>query len=147
MRMTMIGFTVTTMILATACGGGDAADGSAPATATAAAPSVAATGDTITVEMITDADGNIFKPAQITAERGDVLRFVLVSGVHNVNFVADSNPGVANLPPVSDMLQLPGQTHDVLVDLPAGKSYYFHCDPHALLGMIGQLTVKDEDDD
>jgi plastocyanin len=45
------------------------------------------------------------------------------------------------------MLQLPGQTHDVLVDLPAGKSYYFHCDPHALLGMIGQLTVKDEDDD
>jgi plastocyanin len=123
MRMTLIGFTVTTMILATACGGGDAADGSAPATATAAAPSVAATGDTITVEMITDGDGNIFKPAQITAERGDVLRFVLVAGVHNVHFVADSNPGVA------------------------GKSYYFHCDPPALLGMIGQLTVKDEDDD
>lgn len=147
MRMTLIGFTVTTMILATACGGGDAADDATPAGTAPAPATVAATGDTITVEMITDGDGNIFRPAQITAERGDVVRFVLVAGVHNVHFVADSNPGVANLPPVSDMLQLPGQTHDVLVDLPAGKSYYFHCDPHALLGMIGQLTVKDEDDD
>lgn len=147
MRMIRTGGTLTALMMMMACGGGEATEGAAPATPATAAATVAATGDTITVEMITDGDGNIFKPAQITAERGDVLRFVLVAGVHNVHFVADSNPGVANLPPVSDMLQLPGQTHDVLVDLPAGKSYYFQCDPHALLGMIGQLTVKDEDDD
>jgi plastocyanin len=39
------------------------------------------------------------------------------------------------------MLQLPGQTYDVLVRMPAG-SYYFQCDPHAALGMRGHLIVK-----
>ena len=29
--------------------------------------------------------------------RGDVIRFVLKSGVHNVHFLADSNPGKNNL--------------------------------------------------
>jgi plastocyanin len=40
------------------------------------------------------------------------------------------------------MLQLPGQTYDVLVNFPKGK-YYFQCDPHAALGMKGHLEVED----
>jgi plastocyanin len=28
----------------------------------------------------------------------------------------------------------------------AEGSYYFQCDPHALLGMIGRLHVDDDDD-
>ncbi|MHB1327382.1 MAG: plastocyanin/azurin family copper-binding protein [Gemmatimonadales bacterium] len=103
--------------------------------------SVAATGRTIEIQMITDGTGNYYEPKDVEAKPGDVLRFILVSGVHNVNFVADSNPGAANLPPVSDMLQLPGQTHDVMVTMAAGKRYVYQCDPHAALGMIGAVTV------
>ena len=132
-------------VLPAACGGGDATppDGPAAPAATAAAPSVTPTGDTTVVEMITDGAGNVFGPADLTVRRGDVVRFVLTSGVHNVHFVADSNAGVTALPAASDMLQLPGQTHDILVDLPAGRTYYYHCDPHALIGMVGHLTVTE----
>lgn len=138
---------VATMILLVACGGKDAP---APATDTPVtepttqveAPSVALTGDTILVEMITDAKGNYFKPADFTAKRGDVIRFTLVMGVHDVHFVADSNVGVPGLPPVSDMLQLPGQTFDMVVAMPAGGTYFYHCDPHAMLGMVGHVTVE-----
>jgi plastocyanin len=93
------------------------------------------------VEANTDEKGaNKFTPSEIEAKTGDVLRFTLVSGVHNVNFLADSNRS-ATMPPPSAMLQAPGQTHDVKVTWAAGR-YYFQCDPHALLGMTGHLTVK-----
>lgn len=138
---------IAAMILLGACGGKDAPAPATDTPATAAnaqveAPSVALTGDTIVVEMITDADGNYFKPANITAKRGDVIRYTLTMGVHNVHFVADSNVGVTGLPPVSDMLQLPGQTFDMVVAMPVGGSYFYQCDPHALLGMVGHVTVE-----
>lgn len=117
---------------------------SAPVTgAPAAAASVKLTGRVITIEMTTDEKGNYYTPAKFEAHRGDVLRFVLKAGVHNVHFVADSNPGKSGLPPVSDFLQIPGQTWDLTVDLAPGH-YVFQCDPHAALGMIGRLEVEDE---
>jgi plastocyanin len=64
--------------------------------------------------------------------------------VHNVNFLPDSNRVKTGLPTASEMLQLPGQTFDVKVTLPPGR-YYFQCDPHALLGMIGRLEVEAPD--
>lgn len=98
----------------------------------------------ITIEMTTDEKGvNKFTPSNFEAHRGDVLRFTLVAGVHNVHFLADSNPPGVALPSASDLLQLPGQTFDVKVTWPEGK-YYFQCDPHALLGMIGRLEVEDD---
>jgi plastocyanin len=114
--------------------------------AAAAAPSGPLTpdpgGKVITVELYTDANGNYFKPAEIHANRGDVVRYTLKVGVHNVHFLADSNAGKSGYPPQpSDFLQLPGQTYDVAVKMPAG-TYYFQCDPHALLGMKGHLTVQ-----
>jgi plastocyanin len=96
----------------------------------------------IVVEMVSDANGNFFSPNEIEAEQGDVIRFTVKVGVHNVNFLADSNTVKTGLPPVSDMLQLPGQTYDVPVNFPEGK-YYFQCDPHAALGMRGHLEVED----
>ena len=99
----------------------------------------------ITVEALTDDQGNnVFKPANFEAHRGDVIRFTLKSGVHNVNFLADSNPGKTGLPAPSDMLQLPGQTYDVKMSLAPGN-YYFQCDPHALLGMKGRVKVEREE--
>ena len=101
-----------------------------------------ATGKTIVVELYSDATGNYFKPNEITAKKGDIVRFTMKVGVHNVHFLPDSNPGKTGLPPASDMLQLPDQTYDLPVTLAEGR-YYFQCDPHALLGMKGHLTVKD----
>ena len=131
---------LTAAVLLAACGGkSDTATPAAAGTPAAAAPS--ATGKIITIEMISDANGNRFVPAEVEAHRGDVLRFSVTVGVHNVNFLPDSNAAVQNLPAASDMLQLPGQTFDVPVTFAAGKTYYFQCTPHALLGMQGHLKV------
>lgn len=138
--------TVTSLLLLAGCGGDkpSTADstgrGAPPLPSTGAAP--APTGTTITIEMTTDEKGNYFTPNEVTAHPGDVLRFTLVQGVHNVHFLADSNPGAANLPAATAFAQLPGQTLDVPVAMAAGKSYYFQCDPHALLGMRGRVRVE-----
>jgi plastocyanin len=99
-------------------------------------------GQVVKVEMLTDDQGNnVFRPAEVSARKGDVVRYTLLSGVHNVHFVADSNAGAQGLPAApGEMLQLPGQTYDVKVSSAPGK-YFFQCDPHALLGMVGYLTV------
>ena len=102
----------------------------------------AATGRTIVVEAYSDANGNYYKPSEIEAKKGDVIRFTLKMGVHNVHFLADSNPGKTGLPAASDMLQLPDQTYDLKVTFGKGR-YYFQCDPHVALGMKGHLTVED----
>ncbi|HVZ78331.1 MAG TPA: plastocyanin/azurin family copper-binding protein [Gemmatimonadaceae bacterium] len=132
-----------------ACGGGEkpqAAESTAAAPA-AAAPAAGGTqtpepgGKVITVELITDGTGNYFKPNEIEAHPGDVIRYTLKVGVHNVHFLPDSNPGATGLPPASDFLQLPGQTYDLKVTFKPG-TYYFQCDPHAALGMHGHLKVE-----
>ena len=148
-RVLSSGAMISAILLALACGG----EQPAPDTATATPPSSPSTSGAqtpdagrkvITIEMTTDEKGvNKFSPANFEAHRGDVLRFTLVTGVHNVHFLADSNPPGVALPPASALLQLPGQTVDVKVTWAPGK-YFFQCDPHALLGMIGRVEVEDE---
>lgn len=136
-------------LLAAGCGGRENAatadqGGSSTAQsgdASGGAPAAAPTGKIVVVELNSDAQGNYFKPAKFEVHRGDVIRFTLKSGVHNVHFLPDSNPGKVNLPPASDMLQLPDQTLDIPVNLAPGK-YYFQCDPHAALGMQGHVEVE-----
>jgi plastocyanin len=136
-----------TLFLTVACGGEKkAADQStaAGAPAPAALPTTAEPapgGKIIEILATTDDKGNYFSPNKIEAHVGDVLRFKLVIGVHNVDFLPDSNPGKTGLPPVSPFLQLPGQTQDYLLNFGTGK-FYFQCDPHALLGMKGTLEVE-----
>jgi plastocyanin len=129
-----------------ACGRKDASGGGDSAPATSGAPASAPAGATptgkiVTVELNSDAAGNYFKPADFEAHRGDVIRFTLKSGVHNVHFLADSNPGKNGLPAASDMLQLPDQTLDIPVNFEPG-TYYFQCDPHIALGMKGHVKVE-----
>jgi plastocyanin len=102
---------------------------------------IAPTGTVIQVRLVTDERGNYFEPSRITARPGDVLRLVLVSGMHNFSIPADRNPGRAGLPGPTPLLQTPGQTLDVPVNLPAGE-YAFQCDPHVAFGMVGTLTVQ-----
>ena len=135
-----------------ACGGKEqpAADSAQPSPAPAATAASAfgdnltpdAGGKVITVELMTDDQGNNkFVPSEVEAHQGDVIRFTLKTGVHNVDFLADSNAVKTGLPGASALLQLPGQTTDLKVTLPPGK-YYFQCDPHAALGMKGRLEVE-----
>ena len=94
------------------------------------------------MHLLTDDQGNNkFDPKEIEAHQGDVVRFTLKTGVHNVHFLPDSNTIKTGLPGASALLQLPGQTVDLKVTLAPGK-YYFQCDPHAALGMKGELEVE-----
>jgi plastocyanin len=125
-----------------ACGGESASAAPAAEEAQAAATEAPATiGRVIEVKMITEGASNRFEPAQIEAKQGDVVRFVLASGVHNVSFPADQNASAAGLPAPSAFLATPGQAHDVPVTFAAGE-YKFQCDPHAMLGMVGTLKVQ-----
>ena len=127
-------------------GAAESTPAAAPPAAPAGVPSGPLTpgpgGKVITVELYSDANGNYFKPNEIHAKQGDVVRYTLKVGVHNVHFLADSNAGKSGYPTApSDMLQLPGQTYDVAVSMAPG-TYYFQCDPHAALGMKGHLIVQ-----
>lgn len=146
-RTVRISLALSAFALLTACGEKKESESAEkpPASPSPSAPAPAAkpTGKTIVVELYTDEKGNYFKPNRIEAHQGDLIRFTLAAGVHNVHFLPDSNPGKSNLPAPSEFLQLPGQTYDFVVNLAPGK-YYFQCDPHALLGMVGRLEVEDE---
>lgn len=150
---------ICTAALTAACSGGDKAAsgdsaGAAPASATPSADAASgfsaspltpdAGRKVVTVTLETDAQGqNRFDPAKFEVHQGDVIRFTLKSGAHNVHFLADSNVNVRGLPTQpSDILQLPGQTLDLKVSFAKGK-HYFQCDPHALLGMVGHVEVED----
>jgi plastocyanin len=135
--------------LAACSGGGDSSSKTEPAATQPSASAATGTdltpdpgGKVITVEMSTDDKGSYFAPAEINARKGDVIRYTLKLGVHNVNFLADSNAGKSGYPSTpSEFLQLPGQTYDVKVQMAPG-SYYYQCDPHAALGMMGHVVVK-----
>jgi plastocyanin len=138
-----------TLFAVAACKGGESKPADSAAASPATTPTTAAGpqtpdpgGKVITVNLITDEKGNYFEPKSFEAHKGDVIRYTLKAGVHNIHFLPDSNPGKTGLPAAaSDMLQLPGQTYDVKVSFAPG-TYYFQCDPHAALGMMGHVKVE-----
>ena len=153
-RIPKIPLALMTALVLGACGGQEKSPSDdaqpTPATPVASSTDMAENltpdpgGKIIVVQMLTDDQGNNrFDPSEVEAHKGDVVRFTLKTGVHNVNFLPDSNTVKTGLPAASAFLQLPGQTIDLKVTLPAGK-YYFQCDPHVALGMKGWLEVEDE---
>lgn len=141
---------VPAVAMIAACGGESGAtaeEASAPAQpvaseSPAAEPGVAPApgGEVIEVRM-TMVNGGRFEPSEVTANPGDVIRFVNVENVHNVSFPAAQNPGAANLPAPSPYMTAPGQTYELAVDFAPG-TYAFQCDPHVPMGMTGTLTVQ-----
>ena len=136
MRPTLITLVILTTLLA--CGGGESANSTPDA---GVAPEAKTTGRIITVTMTTDEKGSYYSPSTIDASPGDVIRFTLKSGVHNVSFPDSLNSIGDGLPRSSDFLQLPGQEYDLPISMRPG-TYQFHCDPHAALGMKATLNVK-----
>ena len=134
-----------------ATAGIDARTGAVPGTHSAVA---GAAPKTVDVQMIGDATGYRFAPATITIQRGDKVRFTLVSGPpHNVVFWSDSIPkGAAavlakGMPQTVDKLTGPfflktGDTYVVsFAGVPAGR-YRYNCTPHLALGMTATIVVK-----
>jgi plastocyanin len=112
------------------------------------------TAKTVDIQMIGDATGYRFAPATVTIQRGDKVRFSLVSGPpHNVVFWADSVPkGAAGalakgMPKTVDALTSPfflnaGDSYVVsFAGAPAGR-YVYNCAPHLALGMKAVIVVK-----
>src|SRR5687767_2657845 len=148
------------VVLLGACGGGESP---ATDTATTAAPQTPAptgaltmapiTGTTHVVNMVGDATGYRFEPANITVKAGDGIKFVNVSGgPHNVAFDAATIPAdvkdqlFANMPGSMDgsspMFVTPNEEWTLsLGNIKAGK-YPFHCTPHLAMNMKGEITVQ-----
>ena len=144
-------------LAAVACGGGDKAPANQPAQP-AAAPAAAAapTGPVKEIKMELVGGKYQFSPSSLTIKVGDVVRFTNVSGgPHNVSFFKDSIPAgaeaVINAAMKSQMapntmtanyLTDSLATYDVsFAGAPVG-TYKFTCQPHAPMGMHGEIKVE-----
>ena len=113
------------------------------------------TGKTQTVNMVGDAKGYRFEPANISIKQGDGIKFVVVSGgPHNVAFdpatippdvkgQLDANRGPDKMGELSSNMKMnPGESVTVSFGNIKPGQYQFHCVPHLALNMKGVITVK-----
>lgn len=113
------------------------------------------TGTTKTVNMVGDAKGYRFEPANFTIKQGDGVKFVVVSGgPHNVAFdpatipadakaQLDANMGTDKMGELSSNLKMnPGESVTVSFGNIKPGQYPYHCTPHLALGMKGVITVQ-----
>ena len=144
--------TSSTSTTTTTAGGATAT----PAGTTAGTGTMAAiTGTTKTVNMVGDAKGYRFEPANITIKQGDGVKFVVVSGgPHNVAFdpatipadvkgQLDANMGTDKMGELSSNMKMnPGESVTVsFANIKPGQ-YPYHCVPHLALNMKGVITVQ-----
>ena len=113
------------------------------------------TGTTKTVNMVGDAKGYRFEPANVTVKQGDGIKFVVLSGgPHNVAFdpatipadvrpQLDANMGTDKMGELSSALKT-NNGESVTVSFAKIKpgQYPYHCTPHLALNMKGVITVQ-----
>ena len=113
------------------------------------------TGTTKTVNMVGDAKGYRFEPANFTIKQGDGVKFVVVSGgPHNVAFdpatipadvkaQLDANMGADKMSELSSNMKMnPGESVTVSFAKIKPGQYPYHCVPHLALNMKGVITVQ-----
>ncbi|HMG96144.1 MAG TPA: plastocyanin/azurin family copper-binding protein [Gemmatimonadaceae bacterium] len=113
------------------------------------------TGTTKTVNMVGDAKGFRFEPANFTIKQGDGVKFVVVSGgPHNVAFdpatipsdvkgQLDANMGTDKMGELSSNLKMnAGESVTVSFGNIKPGQYPYHCVPHLALNMKGVITVQ-----
>jgi plastocyanin len=113
------------------------------------------TGATKTVNMVGDAKGYRFEPANITVKQGDAIKFVVVSGgPHNVAFdpatipadvkgQLDANMGTDKMGELSSNMKMnAGESITVSFGNIKPGQYPYHCTPHLALNMKGVITVQ-----
>jgi plastocyanin len=113
------------------------------------------TGTTKTVNMVGDAKGYRFEPANFTIKQGDGVKFVVVGGgPHNVAFdpatispdvkgQLDANMGTDKMGELSSNMKMnPGESVTVSFGNIKPGQYPYHCVPHLALNMKGVITVQ-----
>jgi len=123
--------------------------------ATGAVAAAPITGTTKTVNMVGDAKGYRFEPANITVKQGDGIKFVVMSGgPHNVAFdpatipadvkpQLDANMGTEKMGELSSALKTNnGESITISFAKIKPGQYPFHCTPHLALNMKGVITVQ-----
>ena len=126
-----------------------------PAPAGGAVTMAPITGATKTVNMVGDAKGYRFEPANFTIKEGDGVKFVVVSmGPHNVAFdpatipadvrgQLDANMGTDKMGELSSNMKMnPGDAITVSFAKIKPGQYPYHCVPHLALNMKGVITVQ-----
>lgn len=105
------------------------------------------------VKMITQDGKQLFEPAELTIQAGDTVKWLAVSGSHNVGFWADSVPaGAVDLlrkampdtiaPLLGVRKPIKGDSYIVVfAGMPKG-TYKYYCKPHLNKLMVAQLTIK-----
>jgi plastocyanin len=106
------------------------------------------------IQMLGDQFGYRFEPGSITIQRGDSVRFVMVSGgPHNIAFDSTAMPAgaapllSANMPKRLNTLMGPmmlsrGESYIVSFGgVPAGQ-YFMHCTPHLAMDQRGVIEVR-----
>ena len=84
---------------------------------------------------------NFFDPDTVTINVGETVEWVAVEGRHNVNGSAATYPNNPEPFFSGNAQQAPWTfTHTFTTE----GSYDYRCDPHALLGMVGHVIVKDD---
>jgi plastocyanin len=142
----------TTTTTTTAGGAASTTTGGTTGGAVAMAP---VTGTTKTVNMVGDAKGYRFEPANITVKQGDAIKFVVVSGgPHNVAFdpatipadvrpQLDANMGTDKMGELSSNMKMnAGEAVTVSFAKIKPGQYPYHCVPHLALNMKGVITVQ-----
>jgi plastocyanin len=177
--MRFYGFAVAVGVIALgACAGGEpkpgdtthvAVDTTSPAgtttTGSTATPPAGTTSGAVTmapitgkiheIQMLGDAKGYRFEPANFTVRAGDGARFVVVSGPpHNVAFdpatippdmraQLDANMGTDKMGELSSGMKMnPGESITVSFGKIKPGQYPYNCTPHLALNMKGVITVQ-----
>lgn len=105
------------------------------------------------VKMITQDGKQLFDPVDLTIQVGDTVKWLAVSGSHNVGFWPDSVPkGAVEMlrkampdtiePLLGKRIPIKGDTYVVaFTGMPKGL-YKYYCKPHLKKMMVGTLTIK-----
>jgi plastocyanin len=153
---THVAVDTSTSTTTTAAGGTSSTTaGGATASTGGSVTAAPVTGSTHTVNMVGDAKGYRFEPANLTVKQGDAIKFVVVSGgPHNVAFdpatipadvkpQLDANMGSDKMGELSSNMKMnPGDAVTVSFGNIKPGQYPYHCVPHLALGMKGVITVQ-----
>ena len=99
---------------------------------------------TIVVKMIDKSPTEFgFEPANITANPGDVIKFVQTSTTpHNIDFKTTPAGVDLGAQKTGPFLTSPNATYEITLDAKFAKgTYSFVCTPHEAMGMKGTFTV------
>ncbi len=117
------------------CGSGDGYGGGSSQASTQSPAQTSASTDPAAKVVV---EGHVFDPPEVHVKVGQTVRWVWVSGSHNVVSGTSCTPDGKFTSGSSELG--PGSQFDHAFDAPGTFPYY--CDPHCGVGMIGKVVVE-----